>query len=165
MNKSLAEMFQYNAWANRRLFDACRQLTGEQLEAHVPGTSGPIREILTHITGAQQTFVLRTKGRQHEGELTRQSPWPGIQQLIDIVEQTDAQLIAIARQLDGDEQVDLPYMGVTYRFPQRFFLVHALTHSAEHRTELKVALAQLGVETPDLDAWDYATEKGYGQPL
>ena len=27
----------------------------------------------------KQTFILRTKGRQHEGELGRQSDWPGIE--------------------------------------------------------------------------------------
>lgn len=32
----------------------------------------------------------------------------------------------------------------------------------EHRTEVKVGLNQLGIETPDLDAWNYAAAKGYG---
>ena len=27
MNRGLAEMFRYNAWANRELFEACRSLT------------------------------------------------------------------------------------------------------------------------------------------
>ncbi len=165
MNKTTAEMFRYNAWANRRLLEALRGLSAEQLETHVPGTSGPVREILTHIVGAQQTFVLRTKGRQHEGELSRESPWPGIDGLLEIVESTDAELLAIAEQIDDEEEVDLPYMGVSYRFPKRFFLVHTMQHSVEHRSEVKVALAQLGVDTPDLDAWEYATEMGYGEPV
>jgi hypothetical protein len=38
-------------------------------------------------------------------------------------------------------------------------------HSTEHRTEVKVALAQIGVETPDLDGWPYATSAGYGQEI
>ena len=71
MNKGLAEMFRYNAWANRALFEACRSLTEAQLDTHVPGISGSIRDLLMHIAGGQQTFVLRTKGRHHEGELGR----------------------------------------------------------------------------------------------
>lgn len=73
MNKALAEMFRYNAWANGELLRSCRSLSGEQLDSRVPGTSTSVRELLLHIAGAQKTFILRTKGRQHEGELDRQS--------------------------------------------------------------------------------------------
>lgn len=66
MNLGLVEMMRYNAWANRTLFDACRELTDEQLDGSLPITSGSIRELLIHIVGAQQTFALRTRGRQHE---------------------------------------------------------------------------------------------------
>lgn len=155
-------MFEYNRWANRELFGACRSLSDDQLDAVAPGVSGSVRELLMHIAGAQQTFVLRTKGRQHEGELERTSAWPGIDELIRIVEATSAELCGIASNLDDDEEVDLPYAGESYRFPKRFFLVHAMEHSAEHRTEVKVALNQIGVTTPDLDGWQYATSKGYG---
>src|SRR6476661_2752333 len=79
MNNGLAEMLRYNAWANRALFEACRSLTEAQLDTHVPGISGSIRDLLMHIAGGQQTFVLRTKGRQHAGELGRWSDWPGIE--------------------------------------------------------------------------------------
>jgi len=78
MNTDLAEMFHYNAWANRQLFAACRSLTDEQLDMRVQSISGTIRELLQHIAGGQQTFILRTKGRQHEGELGRHSDWAGL---------------------------------------------------------------------------------------
>lgn len=162
MNEGLVEMFRYNAWANRELFEACRSLTDEQLDTHVPGTSGSVRELLVHIAGGQQTLILRTKGRQHEGELTRLSDWPGLETLLDVIAGTSAELIPLAETLRGDEEVDLPYQGKTYRFPKRFFLTHAMVHGTEHRTEVKVALAHIGIETPDLDGWPYAAGAGYG---
>ncbi|NTU80027.1 MAG: hypothetical protein HGA45_11585 [Chloroflexales bacterium] len=165
MNTGLAEMFRYNDWANRMLFEACRSLTDAQLDTQVAGTSGTVRELLLHIAGGQQTFVLRTKGRQHEGELGRGSAWPGIETVIQIAARTSAELIAIAEHLEHDEDVALPYQGTTYRYPRRFFLVHAMAHSTEHRTEVKVALAHIGVETPDLDGWPYALAAGYGQAM
>ena len=165
MNTGLAEMFRYNAWANRQLFEACRPLADEQLEARIRGISGSVRELLQHIAGGQQTFVLRTKGRQHEGELGRDSAWPGIDALVQIAAASSDELIAIAENLEDDEAVDLPYLGKAYRFPKRFFLVHAMEHSTEHRTEVKVALAQMGIETPDLDAWHYSVAAGYGQEI
>ena len=165
MNNDLTEMLRYNAWANRELFEACRLLPDEQLDMQIPGVSGSVRELLMHIAGGQQTFVLRTKGRQHEGELGRQSDWPGIETVIDIVVSTSDELIAIAEQLEPNEEVDLPYQGKTYRYPKRFFLVHAMQHSTEHRTEVKVALAHIGIETPDLDGWRYSELAGYGQEI
>lgn len=165
MSKDLGEMFRYNAWANQELFDACRTLTEEQLDIRIQGISGSVRELLMHIAGGQQTFVLRTKGRQHEGELGRQSDWPGIEAVSQITARTSAELTVIAEQLKENEFVDLAYQGKTFRFPRRFFLVHAMEHSTEHRTEVKVALAQLGIETPDLDGWNYAVSAGYGQEV
>jgi uncharacterized damage-inducible protein DinB len=165
MNEGLVEMFRYNAWANRELFEACRSLTEEQLDLRIPGISGSVRELLLHIAGGQQTFVLRTKGRQHEGELDRQSDWPGIETVIRIAENTSDELITIAEQLADEAEVDLSYMGKTYRYPKRFFLVHAMEHSAEHRTEVKVALGQTGIATPDLDSWLYAESAGYGKEI
>ena len=165
MNQSLAEMLRYNAWANRTLFDDCRSLGPEQLDQQMQGISGTVRELLLHIAGGQQTFILRTKGRQHEGELGRRSDWPGLEALMEVITQTNAELIAIAEGLEDDEEVDLPYQGKTYRFPTRFFLVHALAHGVEHRTEIKIALALMGIETPDLDGWFYALSAGYGHEV
>ena len=165
MNRDLAEMFRYNAWANRELFSACRSLTEEQLDIHIQGISGTVRELLMHIAGGQQTFVLRTKGRQHEGELGRQSDWPGIETVIHIIASTSDELITIAEQLKDNQFIDLSYQGKIYRYPKRFFLVHAMEHSTEHRTEVKVALAHIGIETPDLDGWNYSLSAGYGQEI
>lgn len=165
LNRDLAEMFRYNAWANRELFEACRSLTDDELDVRIPGISGSVRELLMHIAGGQQTFVLRTKGRQHEGELGRHSDWPGIETVIHIAASTSDELIAIAEQLKDNEEVELSYQGQTFRYPKRFFLVHAMAHSVEHRTEVKAALAHIGIETPDLDGWNYAQSAGYGQEI
>ncbi len=156
-------MFRYNAWANRELFKACRTLMDAQLDTRAPGISGTVRELLMHIAGGQQTQILRTQGRQNEGELNRWSAWPGIEQVIETAETTSNELITIAEQLDDEAEIDLAYQGKFYRFPKRFFLVHALEHSIEHRTEVKAALGSMGVETPDLDGWFYSNAAGYGQ--
>jgi uncharacterized damage-inducible protein DinB len=165
MNAPLAEMLRYNRWANLELYEACRPLTDEQLDARGLGTSGTVRVLLTHIASAQQTFVLRTMGRQHEGELSRASVWPGFDALIDIVRRTSDELVAIAEGLDEDREVDLPYLGKVYRFPTSFFLAHAVAHGVEHRTEVNVTLAGLGLDLPDLDGWPYSAAMGYGREV
>jgi len=164
MLNPLSEVFRYNRWANERLLAACRSLPEEALDASVAGTYGSIRQTLTHLVGGQQTFVLRTHGRQHEGELSASAPWPGWDALCGIARQSSEDLIAIADALVAGEEVVLPWAGTDYRFPRVFFLVHALEHSVEHRTQVVVTIAQLGLPAPDLDGWAYALDSGYGQP-
>lgn len=163
MNDPLAAMLRYNAWATLTLLESCRTFDDAVLDARGPGTSGSVRELLVHLVGAQQTFVLRTKGRQHEGELNRRSAWPGIETLIEIARETGDQLIAVARDVTEDRDIELSYMGKSHRIPVSFFLVHAVEHGVEHRTEVKVALAARGIETPDLDGWAYASASGIGR--
>lgn len=171
MKTALVEMFQYNKWANLTLLEVCRSLSPAQLDAPVPGISGgdfpapTVRVLLQHIVGAQQAFVLRTMGRQHEGELERESPWPGFAVLVELASRSSDELIAIAEELEEDTDVVLPYLGKRYRYPKRFFLVHALEHGVEHRDQIKLTLGTLGVETPNLDGWAYGAAAGYGQEV
>jgi uncharacterized damage-inducible protein DinB len=165
VNQPLAEIFKYNRWANLQILNTCRGLTDEQLDARAPGTSGPVRELLQHIAGAQQTFVLRTSGRQHEGELGRESAWPGFETLEEVLTISNDELVQIAESLDVDREVDLPFMGKVFKFPVSFFMVHAAEHGVEHRTEIRFTLAHLGIEAPDLDGWPYSVAAGHGQEV
>lgn len=165
MNRPLAEMFRYNRWADLALIEVCRKLSDDQLDARAEGTSGSIRELLVHTVGAQQTFVLRTQGRQAGGELTRASPWPGFETLLAIAADTSDRLVELAEGLVEDANVDLPYRGKSFRFPKSFFLVHALEHGVERRTEIKTTLNRLGVSEPDLDGWAYSRAAGHGEEV
>lgn len=165
MNQPLAEIFKYNRWANLQLLNVCRSLTDERLDTRAPGTSGTVRELLMHVVGGQQAFVARTSGRHPEGGLGRSSEWPGFDVLLDLARRSSDDLIGIAQGLVEDSEVSLPYGGKVYRFPKSFILAHAAEHGVEHRTEIKVALAQLGIQTPDLDGWPYSSAAGYGQEV
>jgi uncharacterized damage-inducible protein DinB len=160
MNQPLGEMFRYNRWANLTLLESCRVLRPVQLQARSPGVSGSVGELLTHLIGGQQTFILRTEGRQNEGEMGRQTPWPGLDAVVDMAKSTSDVLIEIAEGLDRDRETELRYGGRTYMLPVSFILTHALEHGVEHRTEVKIALGLIGVETPDLDGWSYALARG-----
>lgn len=165
MPNPLAESFRYNRWANVALIEACRQLTDAQLDATITSAYGSIRQTLMHIVGGEQTFALRTIGRQHEGELSpRRHPWPGIDGMLELATASGDRLYEIARDMQDDPEVALSYMDRRTVFPASFFLAHALGHSAEHRTQVLCGLAELGLETPSLDGWEYAAAMGYGWP-
>jgi len=166
VSKTLADCLRYNRWANLRLIDTCRVLTEEQLATRATPSSRSVRELFQHVVGSEVTFVLRTKGRQHEGESRHvEERWPGFDMIRDVVGSTGDDLIAIATGLDDDEMVALPYRGKTYEYPKGFFLLHAIEHGVEHRTEIKVALAIIGINTPDLDGWFYGPAAGHGREI
>src|SRR5436309_3382374 len=166
MSKALVDCLRYSRWANLSLIDACRGLAAEQLDARATRSSRSVRELLQHIVGSELTFVLRTKGRQHEGESRHvEDAWPGFDLLREVIASSGEDLIAIAAGLDEDELVALPYRGKTYEYPKSFFLLHAIEHGVEHRTEIKVTLALIGLETPDLDGWFYSQAAGYGREV
>jgi uncharacterized damage-inducible protein DinB len=161
-NGPLTGMLHYNAWATNTLVDFCRGLSDQQLDTRAPGASGSVRELLLHLVGAQQTNVLRTKGRHHEGELHRQSQWPGFDDLCRLAAESGDALLEIAEQADLYAEVELQYRGDTSRWPRSFFLIAAVEHGVEHRTEIKLTLEALGIETPNLDAWWYAAANNIG---
>jgi uncharacterized damage-inducible protein DinB len=166
MSKALADCLRYNRWASLSLIDACRGLTEEQLDTRATRSSRSVRELLQHIVGSELTFVLRTKGRQHEGESRYvEATWPGLDVLQEVAASSGDELIAIAAGLDEDGLVALPYQGKTFEYPRSFFLLHAIEHGVEHRTEIKVTLALIGIATPDLDGWLYAPAAGYGREI
>jgi uncharacterized damage-inducible protein DinB len=165
MSKALADLLRYNRWANLSLIDACRGLSAEQLDARTRQSARSVRDLLSHIVGSELTFALRTKGRQNEGESRQVDTWPGFAVLREVAASSGDALVAIASGLDEDELVRLPYQGTTYEYPKSFFLLHAIEHGVEHRTEIKATLALVGVETPDLDGWSYAAAAGYGREV
>jgi len=99
---------------------------------------------------------------EHETGILRRSTVPGGDLIGAQVEEAQAAALAIAEALDEDSDVDLPWQGKSFYFPKSFFLVHAIEHAVEHRTEIKFALASAGIATPDLDAWKFSEAQGYG---
>ncbi len=165
MNESLANMLRYNLWATTTLLEACRSLTDEQLDAPaVPGSSGTLREMALHC-GSQDIFVLRASGRGINSGSDDWSAWRGWDALIDVARKSGEELVELARAHDTDSDLDYPHLGKTYRFPSSFFLVHAVAHGDQHRSEIKMSMASLGVSSPDLDAWNWAPAAGIGREV
>src|SRR5437879_12598621 len=104
MSKALADCLRYNRWANLALLDACRRLTEEQLDARATQSSRSVRALFSHVVASELTFVLRTKGRQHEGESRHVEPGPGFDVLREVAASSGDDLITIAAGLDRSEE-------------------------------------------------------------
>jgi len=148
------KMFEYNLWANTQLVKLCSSLVDAQLELETEGVFGRIQPTLVHIIRAEGGYLNRVTGSR---------PWAddlewdnmSMPDLLAKAQLSGSQLIAIASKADPTIRHDIELQGKPYHFFNWTVLLQALFHGIEHRTQIKILLTQLGVEHPELAAWDY----------
>ena len=156
----LAELFRHNLWANLTLIDLCLTLPDEILATNVPGTFGGIRETLTHLVGAEGRYTSALVGGPERRNPTLEEAAPDLASLREHARQSGEELIAYAETVEGNPTLDVTWRGQSYETPAALFLVQAINHSTEHRSQIKMALTQAGISPPELDGWTWADSRG-----
>ena len=148
------KMFEYNLWANTTLIKLCSGLTDEQLQVEVVGVFGQIQPTLVHLVRAEGGYLNRLTGAPLWAD---DLDWEAMSMddLLQNAQLSGNKLIDVASEIDPEviHTVDFP------NFKGQFFnwtvVLQALYHGIEHRTQIKSLLTKLGVEHPELAAWDY----------
>ena len=157
----LVEFFRHNAMMNRRLMEACRPLSPDQLGATATGTYGSIGATLVHIANAQEGYAARLLDTERPERLP-EDPFPGFEALAERFANGDAQLEGAATQAAQDREVQV--IGDdppgTWLMPVSLFLLQAVNHGTEHRSQVATILTQLGIEPPEMDGWTYFFASG-----
>jgi uncharacterized damage-inducible protein DinB len=155
----LAELFRHNLWANLTLIDLCVTLPDEILETNVPGTFGGIRETLIHLVGAEERYLLALAGGTERRISTLEETAPDLATLREHARQSGEAIVAYAGTVEGNPILDVIWHGQSYKMPAAFYLVQAINHSTEHRSQVKIALTQAGITAPELDGWTWDDER------
>lgn len=145
------QLFAYNAWANRKIFDAADALPAEQYDRDLKSSHGGIHGTLAHIVWAEHLWLNRWL----------KQPNPAVAQGKDLRTADDVRArweeIEAARgrflaQL-GESQLNetrtvKPSTGGEYQhsFAQMFH--HTVDHSSYHRGQVVTLLRQVGVVPP-----------------
>jgi uncharacterized damage-inducible protein DinB len=160
----LVEFFRHNAMMNGRLTEACRQLSPEQLGATATGTYGSIGATLVHIANSQVGYAAGLLGieRSERPERLPEDPFPGFEALAERFALGDAQLEEAATQAGQDRKVQVTGDDPpgTWWMSASLFLLQAVNHGTEHRSQVATILTQLGVEPPEMDGWTYFFASG-----
>jgi uncharacterized damage-inducible protein DinB len=155
----LKDAFEHHAWATARLLDACAELSAERLAAAVSGIYGSIAETLRHLVDSDADDAWLAAGgvysKTHvesldiealrEQAMRNQGSWARL--LAGGVDPT-----AVLREVDETD-------GFQREGAVGLRLVQALQHGAEHRTQVCVALASLGISVR-LGVWDFGVATG-----
>jgi uncharacterized damage-inducible protein DinB len=157
----LVEFFRHNAMMNQRLMEACWNLSPEQLGATATGTYGTIGATLVHIANSQEGYAARLLDSERPERLP-EDPFPGFDALEERFAHGDAQLERAASRAGDDREVqvtgdDPP--GI-WSMPVSLFLLQAVNHGTEHRSQVATILTTLGIEPPEMDGWTYFFESG-----
>lgn len=154
---TLAAIFDHNRWANERLLEACRDLTQEQLATSVPGTYGELGATLAHIASGEAFYTLLLTGWRPSTAWQQDDPFPGVDQLLEVVRETGARLLQAAETMPGDQTIE---RDPGEMIPSRVILVQAINHATEHRAHATTILTQLRVTPPAIDGWEHAGVPG-----
>jgi uncharacterized damage-inducible protein DinB len=154
---TLDAIFDHNRWANERLLETCRGLTAEQLATSVVGTYGDLGSTLAHIASGEAFYTLLLTGWRPPTTWQQDDPFPGIDQLLDVVRETGRRLGAAAASLAADAPIQRDPGEL---IPASVILVQAINHATEHRAHATTILTQLGTRPPVIDGWEHGGFEG-----
>ena len=156
MNEFL-ELFDYNAWANRTIFDAVAQLPEEQYLRDLKSSYGGIHGTLAHIVWAEQLWLHRWVGKPNPGvpqETDLKSVW-------EAVEAERRRFLAdFAEDRLEETRLVKPSSGGEYVHTYRQMFRHFINHSSYHRGQIVTFLRQLGHKPPSTDLILYYRRRG-----
>lgn len=160
----------YNAWANRRLYQACEVLSASEYMRERTSFFGSLHATLNHILVADRIWIARIEG---------QTP-PNLR--LDQILYGDLLGLKIAR-LAEDEHIRIMVAGIAeerldrrldyrnirgdrFAVPLRFVLGHFFNHQTHHRGQVHGLLSQTEAPPPPIDVIDFIRreEAGGGRP-
>ena len=160
MQDDIVALFAYDRWANRKVLDACRQLTTEQYDAEpVPGWSS-VRSTISHIALATE-FNLRTlvNSAEHmptEAELVTVDD---VAQLLERAYRRFEELRPTLTPERLDSLLTLRAISRTFTLPRWAILRHIVNHSTYHRGQLASKLKRFGIEQSITDFFWWMIEQ------
>jgi uncharacterized damage-inducible protein DinB len=156
----------YNAWANRRLYDACAQLPEDEYMKPRAAFFGSLHGTLNHILVGDRVWLARIEHK------------PNPKLTLDQILYGDLVALRVARQAEDDHIINvvaavtermldqkLAYANMAGRrqqTPLRFVLGHFFNHQTHHRGQAHGLLSHTKVEPPSLDLIMFLREQDSG---
>ncbi|MEV0613689.1 DinB family protein [Nonomuraea sp. NPDC050404] len=159
MNEILLDSIRHNNWATKRLIEFCQDqnLSAEQLDVRGVGTFGGILSTLHHIVTCDGSYVRRLADtdlawvdRGEDTDLRELHVWAS--EAEQVWEELLAKPIDVERVIVVDDGAREVHAGI--------FIAQAVNHANHHREQVCAILTGLGIQPPDIQAWEYAWATG-----
>ena len=152
--KEFLELFDYNAWANRTIFDAAGGLPGEQYFRDLKSSYGGVHGTLAHIVWAEQLWLHRWLGKPNPTvpQGTDLRSLGDVRERWEAVElERGAFLATFAAPRLEETRLVKPSSGGEYVHTFRQMFRHFINHSSYHRGQIVAFVRQLGHQPPSTD--------------
>ncbi len=157
MNDGLIDGFRHNGWSTRILLETCAPLTGEQLDAYVPGTFGSIIDTLWHIVSSEAGYCRWLTDEEPSFDRRSDEP-PTIAELTRFNDEMEERWLRfLSVPFDAERTFVMPWdTGENRDVPAGVVLMQAIHHGSEHRSQIATILTQIGIVPPEWGVWEYA---------
>jgi len=154
-------LYAYDAWANRRVLDACAALAPEQFTKDLGSSFRSVRDTMAHIMGAEWLWLERFQGRT--ARLPSGDQFPDLASLRTRWTEVEREVLAyvgglsaadLERSFDYWDMKGNPHTSVLWQTLQ-----HVANHSTYHRGQVTTLLRQLGAKPIGTDLIGFYRER------
>ena len=161
MQDDIVALFTYDRWSNRKVFDACRNLTPEQYAAEpVPGWSS-VRSTISHIVLATECN-LRPLAGDPDDPIPTEADLATVDSAAQLLERAYRRFEELLPTLTPDRLnsvLTLRAIGRSFTLPRWAILRHIVNHSSYHRGQVASKLKRFGIEQPNTDFFWWMIEQ------
>ena len=147
-------LYEYDAWANRRMLEVVSALTTEQLTKDMGSSFRSIRDTMAHLINGKWLWLERWQGRTPPA-FPDPTEYPDFASLERRYQEIEANIMAYVRGLSEErihrvDEYKTTTAGVV-RCPLWQMLQHLVNHGTYHRGQVTTMLRQLGAKAVATD--------------
>lgn len=156
MKARFGMMAAYNAWANRRLYDAAANLSEQDYRADLGAFFNSVHGTLNHLVVGDLLWLARFRGQPNPPLKLEQILHDSRAEIRAAREALDAEIITFVDGLtEADVRATMTYSMVTrpetVTEPVAPALAHFFNHQTHHRGQVHALLTRLCGDAPPLD--------------
>ena len=160
-NPLVERSFKHMAWANKQMLQILKELPDEAINFSAWNPDWTVGKIAHHIVIAEGRLISRIIQQPAPEEFEPPVTSAGIEQLITICAERDAQLLALIN--TPDEMRKFVRYGTEVEFLTSTILVQAVHHASEHRAQISDILAANKMDVLNLDNIDLWSFEKYSR--
>ena len=160
--EEMVALYEYNAWADRRVLEATSALTKEQFTKPLGSSFSSVRDTLVHIYGVEWLWLERFQGRS-PAVIPDDEAFADVAKLKAGWSAFEPILLDFVRGLtQNDLERVMEYKTMkygVYRNPLWQSMQHLVNHGTYHRGQITTMLRQLGAEAILTDLMHFYRER------
>ncbi len=155
-------LYEFDAWANHRILDACAALSEEQFTRDMGNSFRSVRDTLCHICGAEWLWLERWHGRAPAG-IPSGVDYPNLDAVRRQFAEVERDMLDYVAALTPEDLQRVTTFktlaGVPHSQPLWQCLQHVANHSTYHRGQITTLLRQLGAKPVGTDMIGFYRER------